>query len=84
MHLITVELFKKLMAECPGELCGAYPTGTRVVKIQGEANDVHPLGTMGTVRGSVCHPETSEIGYLIEWEHGVQGFILAKKIERLP
>jgi hypothetical protein len=54
-----------------------------VVKIHGEACDVHPVGTTGTVRGSVCHPETSEIAYMIEWDHRVHGFIIAKKIERL-
>jgi hypothetical protein len=83
MNLMSLEFFQKMMAKCPGEPYGAYPKGARVVKIHGEAYDMHPLGTTGTVRGSVCHPETSEIAYMIEWDHRVHGFIIAKKIERL-
>jgi hypothetical protein len=38
---------------------------------------------VGIVRGSVCHPDTSEIGYMIDWESGIRGFIIAQKIERI-
>jgi hypothetical protein len=81
--LIPIELMHALMAQCPGEQHGAYPKGTRVMKIQGDPADANPLGTLGTVRGSICHPDTSEIGYMIDWESGVQGFIIAEKIEQI-
>jgi hypothetical protein len=71
------------MAQCPGELYGPYPKGTRIMKVQGDPLDAHPLGTVGIVRGSVCHPDTSEIGYMIDWESGIRGFIIAQKIERI-
>jgi hypothetical protein len=71
------------MDQCPSEPHGAFPKGTRVEQIRGDADDVHVLGTMGTVAVSVCHPATSEIGYLTDWDSGVQGFIIAQKVERI-
>jgi hypothetical protein len=32
------------MAQCPGELYGPYPKGTRIMKVQGDPLDAHPLG----------------------------------------
>lgn len=49
---------------------GAYPNGTRIVKVETEHGDTNPVGAMGTVLGSLQHPRYPEmgIGYFIEWD----------------
>ena len=48
---------------------GAIPNGSRVVKIAMDETDANPLGTMGTVLGSIGHPALTEgPGYFVEWE----------------
>jgi hypothetical protein len=47
---------------------GAYPSGQRIVKVKTEAGDANPIGTRGTVLGSVGHPDLG-ICYFIEWDN---------------
>jgi hypothetical protein len=47
---------------------GAIPNGTRVEKVKSEAGDGSPLGTKGTVLGSISHETINGIGYFIEWD----------------
>lgn len=49
------------------QLTGAYRNGLRIVKVQSEASDATRDGTLGTVLGSINHPERG-IGYFIEWD----------------
>jgi hypothetical protein len=44
-----------------------YRNGARVVKVNGEAGDVTPTGTAGTVLGSIYVPKEGT-GYFIEWD----------------
>lgn len=46
---------------------GALSNGTRVLKRNSRAGDVHADGTPGTVLGSIGDP-TSGFGYFIEWD----------------
>jgi hypothetical protein len=46
---------------------GAWPPGTRVAKTRFEANDSQPVGTLGTVLGSIGHPDLGS-GYFVEWD----------------
>jgi hypothetical protein len=46
---------------------GAYANGTRVRKSDSEPGDATPTGTLGTVLGSVAHPDRG-IGYFVEWD----------------
>ena len=47
---------------------GAIPNGTSIVKTATEAGDVHPVGTKGTVIGSICDPKVdSRTLYFVEW-----------------
>lgn len=50
-----------------GSYPGAWPPGTRVVKTRFEANDSQPVGTLGTVLGSIGHPDLGP-GYFVEWD----------------
>lgn len=57
---------------------GAYPNGTRIVKIRQEPNDGTPLGTGGTILGSLdgnlvneYNPDGGRIRYIyfVEWDN---------------
>ena len=51
------------------QVWGAWPNGTRVVKVQQELGDGTPLGARGTVLGSMRHPARPDLlAYFIEWE----------------
>lgn len=58
---------------------------TRIVKAAEEPGDTTPLGTLGTVLGSVGHPDLGA-GYFVEWDnrprHAV--FVVEFKIAALP
>ena len=45
--LIPIKLMQALMEQCRGEPHGAYPKGTRVMKVKGDALDVHALAPRG-------------------------------------
>lgn len=52
---------------------GAIPNGARVVKVPGDLNDRTPIGTLGTVNGSVAHEHvvngrTVKHGYVVTWD----------------
>ena len=63
------------------ETSDAYPNGTRVTKIWSEPSDAHPIGALGTVLGSLRHPEEG-IAYFIEWDASPHCAVLvvAKKL----
>jgi hypothetical protein len=46
---------------------GAYPNGSLIIKTTSEPGDAHPVGTLGTVLGSMGHPKVG-IGYFVEWQ----------------
>ncbi len=52
------------------QVSGAYPNGTRVVKIaQDPSGDFNPLGATGTVLGSMRHPQHSDLlVYFVAWD----------------
>lgn len=60
---------------------GAYKNGTRIQKQAHEEGDAHPVGTLGTVLGSLSHPEKG-IAYFVEWDplprHAV--LVIARKL----
>lgn len=45
----------------------AMHNGTRVVKAASEPHDAHPEGSLGTVLGSIMHPDLG-IAYFVEWD----------------
>jgi hypothetical protein len=47
---------------------GAMASGSRIVKAKSEEGDAHPVGTTGTVLGSLLAPGQRHIGYFIEWD----------------
>lgn len=56
---------------------GAYPNGSRIMKVGAEDGDSTPLGTGGTVLGSLDgstlgfvnpHGEVIRFGYFVEWD----------------
>lgn len=59
---------------------GAWRNGTRIVKVAVEEGDAHPVGSLGTVLGSMAAPPemiaqlTTEFGrrsrvlYFVEWD----------------
>lgn len=49
---------------------GAWPNGTRVVKVIAEEGDGHQLGEMATVLGSLSHPDIydGKPCYFLEWD----------------
>lgn len=56
-----------------GDAPGAYPSGTRVRKINSDETDAHPNGSLATVRGSEClpadlHATHGEFFYCVEWD----------------
>lgn len=66
------------------QAAGAYPNGTRVVKLLGEPEDRTPVGTHGTVLGSMHRPGYP-IVYFVEWDCSPKTAIgvVAYKVERL-
>jgi len=66
-----------------GEAPGAMKNGTTIVKVLSEPGDFKPVGTRGTVLGSIRHSKVG-IGYFIEWhEHPkVAVFVAEEKIAR--
>jgi len=46
---------------------GAIPNGTRIMKQNSKPDDGNQDGTLGTVLGSIGHPEAG-IGYFVEWD----------------
>lgn len=46
-----------------------YPNGARIQKARSEPGDSTPLGTMGTVLGSVRDPDKAYCGYFVEWDN---------------
>jgi hypothetical protein len=49
------------------EAPGAIPNGTRIVKVWSENDKETPVGTNGTVLGSISHPNVG-LAYFIEWD----------------
>jgi hypothetical protein len=49
---------------------GALANGTRIMKANSEEGDAHPDGALGTVLGSMSHPEIQNGAamYFIEWD----------------
>jgi hypothetical protein len=61
LHEGWTGLFTRQQAE------GALPNKTRISKVRTEAADGHPIGTQGTVLGSISHPDVG-MGYFVEWD----------------
>lgn len=62
---------------------GAWPRLTRVRKVLCERGDLHPLGSVGTVVGSIGPMATDGpplYGYLIDWGDGVPVFVVSTKL----
>lgn len=49
---------------------GAIPNRRRIVKIAADEGDANPVGTMGTVLGSISRPEVLNgvLLYFVEWD----------------
>lgn len=49
---------------------GAIASGTRIMKTNSEDGDANPDGALGTVLGSLSHPEVMNgiVMYFIEWD----------------
>lgn len=49
---------------------GALPSGTRIKKANSERGDANPDGALGTVLGSLSHPEVQNgaLLYFVEWD----------------
>lgn len=48
---------------------GAWPNGSRVIKIKSETGDTHRVGERATVLGSMFHADVSpHVFYFIEWD----------------
>ena len=63
----------------------AYRNGARVVKMLHEHGDTTPLGSEGTVLGSIYYPGGG-VAYFIEWDHQprLAVFVVEAKIEGVP
>jgi hypothetical protein len=61
---------------------GAYPNGTRIRKVNAEANDSHRNGATGTVLGSLRGGPI--LGYFIEWDNmpRMAVFVAAGRVRR--
>lgn len=79
-RIFTIDEFRAICDAYPGEPHGAYPAGTKIVKIKGEPGDVHSLGVRGVVIQSAYNPKLGQIGYLVRWQHGTMGLIIGDKI----
>lgn len=72
---LMIEALKQLEMPRPGwigsfattEILGAYRNGTRVQKVDGIDEGGVPLGTLGTVLGSLSEPSKG-IAYFVEWD----------------
>ena len=51
-----------------GQVEGAYPNGARVRKVRSEPGDSQPIGTLGTVLGSIDPLMTRGVAYFVEWD----------------
>ncbi len=59
------------------EVPGCWPNGTRVRKhAEDPGGDLTPLGSLGTVLGSMLHP-TRGAGYFIEWDRSPRCAVFA-------
>lgn len=82
IHVISEESFQLLRREYPGEPHGALAVGTPIVKVRADSEgEVHPIGTLGVVRGSICAPQTKELAYFVTWSTGIDGFVSGNKIK---
>ena len=66
------------------EADGAMVNGTRVYKFQSEPGDGHPTGSMGTVLGSLHHPDLGYM-YFVEWDESprVAIGVVERKIKKI-
>lgn len=64
---------------------GAWPNGTRVMKLLIEAGDMHSEGDTGTVLGSLTEVKGFGYGYFVEWDDMPRKAILTcdKRLRRL-
>jgi hypothetical protein len=44
-----------------------FRNGSRIIKIRTAPGDVHVVGALGTVLGSIGHPAIG-VGYFVEWD----------------
>lgn len=73
----------------PGEVGGAIPNGTRVMKVGSLPGDTHTDGALATVRSShgpiklAGHPRL--FGYFVEWDDfkGLPVFIVGNRIQAI-
>ena len=61
---------------CNEQYPGAIPNGTTVIKIYGEAEDTHPVGSIATVVGSVGIPTSPTIFYFVYWDGDPKGMFV--------
>jgi hypothetical protein len=82
MHLRTEDGWRGLFTR--EEVAGAYSNGTRIVKIKKDPDDARPIGTRGTVLGSIKVGDMPTC-YFIEWDGRPREavFCVDWKIERL-
>jgi hypothetical protein len=78
MQQYNDELYSLGVKEHPGyhgvftteQYPGALPNGTRITKVMSEVKDSTPNGSLGTVLGSIGHPDLApRMMYFIEWDH---------------
>jgi hypothetical protein len=67
------------------QMPGAIANGTRIVKTASEPGDANPDGTLGTVLGSVGHPDVGN-AYFVEWDTKprVACLVRAHRITKAP
>lgn len=67
---------------------GAYSNGTRIFKLKNEPGDMTPIGTHGTVLGSVPAAPVLPDGYIyfVTWDNAPKRAVAVSspKIERMP
>lgn len=77
--------------ELAAKAIGAMPNGTRVKKVahyRGRNPELWPteipIGTLGTITGSIQHPVKSSIGYFVRWDtyRHLEAFATELMIER--
>jgi glutamine amidotransferase PdxT len=63
-----------------------FANGSRIVKALCELDDTTPLGTRGTVLGSIYHPELARPAYFVEWDNAKRTarFIAEWKLAACP
>lgn len=75
MDELSAAIFADLLKDRPGwtgnfttqQAGGAIPNGTRIRKITTEHKDAHPVGSIGTVLGSL-EAQEGKLLYFIEWD----------------